>query len=94
MSRYTCYLGPEKLKRAIWCELFVIREGYILYLEKWIKLQDQTRAEVKAYPDDNEIHSDIQHLVPGEPATCESTRKSVPKTKLRSDPLEEGNRTS
>ena len=45
----------------------MIHEGYILYLKKWIKLQDQTRAEVKADPDDNEIHSDIQHLVPGEP---------------------------
>ena len=75
MSHYTRYLGPEKLKRAIWCELFMIREGYILYLKKWIKLQDQTSAEVKADPDDNEIHSDIQHLVPGEPLKFGDSQK-------------------
>ena len=67
MSHYTRYLGPEKLKRAIWCELFMICKGYILYLKKWIKPQDQTRAEVKADPDDNEIHSNIPYLVPGGP---------------------------
>ena len=75
MSCYIHYLGPEKLKRAIWCELFVIREGYILYLKKWTKPQDQTRAEVKADPDDNKIHSDIQHLVPGEPPKFGDSQK-------------------
>ena len=67
MSHYNHYHGPEKLKRAIWCELFMIREGYIPYLKKWIKLQDPTRAEVKADPDNNKIHHDIQYLVPGGP---------------------------
>ena len=61
MFRYTRYLGPEKLKRAIWCELFVIREGYLPYLKKWAKLQDQ------ADPDDNKICNDLQHLAPGGP---------------------------
>ena len=68
MFRYTCYHVPKKLKRAIWCELFVICKGYIPYLKKWIRLQDQTRAEVKADPDDNKINSDIPHLVSGEPS--------------------------
>ena len=67
MFRYTHYLGPEKLKRAIWCELFVIREGYLLYLKKWAKLQDQARAEVRADPDDNKICNNLQHLAPGGP---------------------------
>ena len=75
MSHYTRYLGPEKLKRAIWCELFMIREGYIPYLKKWIKLPDQTRGEVKADPDDNEIYSDIQHLVPGVPLKFGDSQK-------------------
>ena len=75
MSCYTHYLGPEKLKRAIWCELFMIHEGYIPYLKTWIKLQDQTRAEVKADPDDDEIHNDIQYLVPGGPPKFGDSQK-------------------
>ena len=67
MFHYTHYLGPEKLKRAIWCKLFVIREGYLLYLKKWAKLQDQARAEVRADPDDNKIRNDLQHLALGGP---------------------------
>ena len=67
MFCYTRYLSPEKLKRTIWCELFVIREGYLPYLKKWVKLQDQTRAEVRADPDDNKIRNDLQHLAPGGP---------------------------
>ena len=67
MFRYTRYLGPEKLKRAIWCELFVIREGYLPYVKKWAKLQDQARAEVRADPHHNKIHNDLQHLAPGGP---------------------------
>ena len=75
MSHYTCYLSLEKLKRAIWCELFVIHEGYIPCLKKWIKLQEQTRAEVKDDLDDNEIHSDIQYLVPGGPLKFDDSQK-------------------
>ena len=67
MFHYTRYLGPEKLKRAIWCELFVICEGYLPYLKKWAKLQDQARAEVRADPDNNKIRNDLQHLVPDGP---------------------------
>ena len=68
MFCYTRYLGPEKLKRDIWCELFAIRKGYLPYLKKWAKLQDQTRAEVRADPDDNKIHNDLQHIAPGRPS--------------------------
>ena len=53
----------------------MIREGYIPYLKKWIGLQDQTRAEVKADPDDNKIHSNIQHLVPSEPPKFGNSQK-------------------
>ena len=53
----------------------MIREGYILYLKKWIKLQDQPRAEEKADPDDNEIHSDTQYLVPGGPPKFGDSQK-------------------
>ena len=67
MFRYTRYLSPEKLKRAIWCELFVICEGYLPYLKKWARLQDQTRAEMRADPVDNKISSDLQRLAPGGP---------------------------
>ena len=45
----------------------MIHEGYLLYLKKWAKLQDQTRAEVRADPDDNKIRNDLQHLAPGGP---------------------------
>ena len=53
----------------------MIREGYMPHLKKWIKLQDQTRAEEKADPDDNEIHSDIQYLVPGRPPKFGDSQK-------------------
>ena len=65
MPRFTRYLGPEKLKQAIWCKLFVIREGYILYLREWIKLQDSPKAKTKADQSASEIHSNIQQLAPG-----------------------------
>ena len=45
----------------------MIREGYLLYLKKWVKLQDQTRAEVRADPDDNKICNDLQYFAPGGP---------------------------
>ena len=45
----------------------MIHEGYLLYLKKWIKLQNQTRAEVRADPDDNKIRNDLQYLAPGGP---------------------------
>ena len=45
----------------------MIREGYIPYLKKWAKLQDQARTEVRADPDDNKIRNDLQHLAPGGP---------------------------
>ena len=44
----------------------MIREGYLPYLKKWDKLQDQAQAEVRADPDNNKIH-DLQHLAPGGP---------------------------
>ena len=67
MHRYFRYLGPEKLKWAIWCELFVIHEGYIPYLKKWNQLQDSPKTDIKADQRGGEIHSDIQCLVPGGP---------------------------
>ena len=46
----------------------MICEGCLPYLKKWAKLQVQTRAEVRADPDNNKIHSDLQHLAPGGPS--------------------------
>ena len=43
----------------------MIREGYLLYLKKWVKLQEQTRTEVRADSDDNRIRKDLQPLAPG-----------------------------
>ena len=65
MCHYLRYLGPEKLKRVIWCELFVIREGYIPYLKKWNKLRDSSVTGVTDESSGGGPHSDIQHLVPG-----------------------------
>ena len=65
MYHRLCYFGPEKLKRAIWCELFVVREGYIPYLKKWSRLQDTSATDVKADSSGGDPHSDIQCLVPG-----------------------------
>ena len=65
MCHRLCYFGPKKLKRAIWCELFIIREGYIPYLKKWSRLQDALATDVKADSSGGDPHSDIQRLVPG-----------------------------
>ena len=43
----------------------MICEGYLPCLKKWAKLQDQARTEVRADPDNNKIHNDLQHLAPG-----------------------------
>ena len=43
----------------------MVTEGYILYLRKWIKLQDCPKAKIKADQSESEIHSNIQHLAPG-----------------------------
>ena len=59
MPRFTRLTGSEKLRRTIWCEIFVVTEGYIPYLRKWIKLQDSPKAKIKA---DQSDQSDIQHL--------------------------------
>ena len=64
MHHHLCYFGSEKLKWAIWCELFIIREGYIPYLKKWSRLQDASVTDVKADSSGEGPHSDIQHLVP------------------------------
>ena len=32
--------GTERLRRAIWCEIYVIRVGYIPYLKKFAKQLD------------------------------------------------------
>ena len=65
MRHYLCYFGPEKLKRAIWCELFVIREGYIPYLKKWSRLRDSSVTGMRDESSGGDPHSDIQNLVPG-----------------------------
>ena len=59
------YFGPEKLKWAIWCELFVIREGYIPCLKKWSRLRDSPVTDVKVNSSGGDPHNDIQNLVPG-----------------------------
>ena len=69
------YFGPEKLKRAIWCELFVIREGYVPYLRKWSKLRDTLTTDVKANSSGEEPHSDIQRLVPGVSTKIDDSQK-------------------
>ena len=73
MCHYLCYLGPEKLKRAIWCELFVIRDGYIPYLKKWNKASAVGSRE-------DIVHSDIQRLALG--VSMERSSGSLEVTKL------------
>ena len=60
MSHFT---GIEKLQRAIWCEIFVIR-GYIPYLKTWSQKSPEFR--VKQLQEADEVHSDIQRLHPGQ----------------------------
>ena len=60
----SCYAGSEKLHRAIWCELFVVREEYILYLKKWSKQSTKPVVD-QGLEEEDVIHSDIQRLAPG-----------------------------
>ena len=58
----SCFLGAEKLRRAIWCEIFMVREGYIPYLKTWSRKSPESR--IKQLQEEDEIHSDVQRLVP------------------------------
>ena len=72
MSHYT---GLDKLCSAIWCEIFVVKEGYIPYLKKWLNPQHSAEIDPnkkkKSWEED--VHSNIQRLCPGglrQLATC------------------------
>ena len=58
--------SAETLRRAIWCEIFVVREGYILYLKEWYKKSLKPKMNQQMLEVD-ETHSDIQGLVLGNP---------------------------
>ena len=60
----THFMGTKKLQRAIWCEIFVVQEGYILYLRTWSQKSPESR--VKQLQEEDEVHSDIQRLHPGQ----------------------------
>ena len=64
MPSMSHYVGPEKLHRAIWCELFKVQEGYILYLKKWSQKSHESRMK-QSMQEVDEIHSDIQRLASG-----------------------------
>ena len=57
------FSGIEKLQRAIWCEIFMVQEGYIPYLRTWSR--KSPRSSVKQHQGEGKVHSDIQRLVPG-----------------------------
>ena len=57
------FLGAKKLRQAIWCEIFVVRGGYIPYLKTWS--QKSLESRVKQLQEEDEVHSDVQRLVPG-----------------------------
>ena len=72
MSRYT---GLDKLCHAIWCEIYMIREGYIPYLKQWIELQESSNTKDKDDSREDEVHSDIQRLFPGGPKKVSDSQK-------------------
>ena len=72
MSRYT---SLDKLRRAIWCEIYVIREGYIPYLKKWTELQESSNIKAKDNSQEDEVHSDTQRLFPGGPKKVSDSQK-------------------
>ena len=53
----------DKLGHMIWCEIYIVQEGYIPYLNKWSKIQRS--KEVKLVDRDlqeEDIHNNIQRL--------------------------------
>ena len=60
----SCFMGVKKLRRAIWCKIFVVREGYIPYLRMCSRKSPEFR--VKQLQEEDEVHSDIQRLHPGQ----------------------------
>ena len=75
MSYYT---GPEKLRQAIWCELFIVQKGYILHLKKWSK-QSAKLITDRGSQEEDEIHNDIQRLAPGGPFKKSSESPEIAK---------------
>ena len=61
MSHYT---SLDKLCHAIWCEIYIVREGYIPYLKKWSKIQKSTEDKlVDQDSQEEDMHGDIQRQI-------------------------------
>ena len=81
----SCYTGPEKCCRAIWCELFVV-QGYIPYLKKWSKQSTKPVVDQGSQEEDA-IHSDIQRLAPGGFLKMSGKLPEVAKSMTKNGPL-------
>ena len=79
------FLGIKKLQQAIWCEIFVVREGYIPYLRTWSR--KSPRSSVKQHQGEGEVHSDVQRLVPGTSSGKHSELPEVANSTTEDKPL-------
>ena len=79
------FAGTEKLRRAIWCKIFVVQEGYILYLKIWS--QKSLESRVKQLQEEDEVHSDIQRLDPGSSLDKHSESLEVANSAVGDKPL-------
>ena len=79
------FLGAEKCRRAIWCEIFMVWEGYIPYLKTWS--HESSRSSVKQCWEEGKVHSDVQRLVPGGSSGKHSKSPKVTNSTVEDKPL-------
>ena len=77
------FSGIEKLRQAIWCEIFMVQEGYIPYLRS----RESLRFSVKQCQEEGKVHSDIQRLVPGSSSDEHSKSPKVANSAVEDEPL-------
>ena len=62
----------------------MVREGYIPYLKTWSQKSPESR--VKQLQEEDEIHSDIQRLVPGSSSDEHSESLEVANSAVENEP--------
>ena len=89
MPRYT---SLDQLHHAIWCKMFIVQEGYILYLKKWSRQQQfaEIKSSRKHSKEEGEVHSDMQWLALSCPPRRFSDSPEVTNSVVKDVPSEPG----
>ena len=87
-----CYTSLDQLCHATWCEIFIVQEGYILYLKKWSRQQQfaKIKSSRRHSQEEGEVHSDVQWLALSGPPRRFSDSPEVTNSVVKDVPSEPG----